>query len=360
MTSRASAQQANLEVTGVVPPYSPSWVDRVTGWVDQLPVPNWMFYAGLGIILVLAESIIQWQAGNYPVGVFDPFHIYFACVIAYFLALVHYLDKTAARAWEEFQPALDSSQAGARQLEYELTTLPARPTLLVSLAGAVIAVVVLLTSAPPVEQLRMANMAASAPSFVFNIILYILNWFVTSTVIYHVAHQLGVVNRIYRHTRIDLYELGPLYTFSRLSARTAVGLAIAMYLPAFISLAFSGYAIWTVLRVLVIVIVGLTFVLPLLGIHRLIAKEKERLLSENSRQLKASFIKLHRRLESNDLSEVENLTKAIDGLESEQKVLKSISTWPWQPETPRAVLAAVLLPVVVWFIQWLLQRILET
>ncbi len=169
-----------------------------------------------------------------------------------------------------------------------------------------------------------------------------------------------MVSRIYQHTRVDVYQLGPLYAFSALSARTAVGLAIVMYLPAYISRGFESYAIWTIVRIFVAAIVALTFLWPLLGIHSLLAKEKHRMLGENARQLKTTYRELHQSIENSEPAGIESTAKAIGGLESEQKTLRAVSTWPWQPETPRAVVAAILIPVVIWLIQWVLQRVLGT
>ena len=39
-------------------PYKPSWVDRFTDWVEQLPIPAWAFYVGLGLGLILGSAIL--------------------------------------------------------------------------------------------------------------------------------------------------------------------------------------------------------------------------------------------------------------------------------------------------------------
>lgn len=357
MTSQASTPGSNFTNQSPAFNYTPGWVDRFAGWVDQLPMPAWGFYLGLGLVLFTVEILIQWQAGSYPVGSFEPFHSVFPLIAAYFLWLMHYLDKKAATAFDEFRPALDTNQpAMVAQLRYELTTLPARPTWLVSLAGILFAGLTLL-NAPMSEQLRMANFALSPPSIVFNFFLYLFNWCITAVVLYHIIHQLRSVNHIYQHTRIDLFQMGPLYTFSDLSARAAIGVGLGMYLGGLVP-EFDQFVIWTVVRLSVAAVIVLMFIWPLLGVHQLLLREKDQMLGKNALQFKATFSELHRRLESKDVREIEVWTKAIDGLESEKKTLERISTWPWQPETPRAVLAAVLIPVVIWLIQWVLERFL--
>jgi hypothetical protein len=41
----------------------------------------------------------------------------------------------------------------------------------------------------------------------------------------------------------------------------------------------------------------------------------------------------------------------------EHRTLEAVSTWPWQPETLRGILVAVLLPLLVWLLQRVLSRV---
>jgi hypothetical protein len=106
------------------------------------------------------------------------------------------------------------------------------------------------------------------------------------------------------------------------------------------------------------VIAGLIFVWPLLGIHGLLADEKERLLAESAQRLEAAIADLHARMDSGKLDGIENLIKGMEGLEINHNAVSRISTWPWAAETPRGLVAALLFPLMVWLGQWLLQRIL--
>ena len=55
---------------------------------------------------------------------------------------------------------------------------------------------------------------------------------------------------------------------------------------------------------------------------------------------------------------MDDLLKVISILETEQDTLNRISTWPWQPETPRFLVTALLLPLLLWVIQYVLQLLL--
>ncbi|MBK9125718.1 MAG: hypothetical protein IPM16_21690 [Chloroflexi bacterium] len=341
-------------------PYAPSWIDRLTEWVDRQSYPPAAFYALIALVLVIIQSAIQWQAGTYHVGTFSAYHIYFTLIAVYFVGLMHFLDRSAARAWVAYSAAIDTESAAVKSLEYRLTTLPARRTLVAGLCGVAVAVITLIAGTPIVEQLNIVGMGTTTLSVAYNSIGYFVNWIIVGTFTYHIIHQLRVISRIYRLTRVDLYNLGPLYAFSGVSARTAVGVALAMYSPVFILAGFSDSAVWTIVRFASMAVVAFTFVWPLLGVHRLMEREKDARLRENARLMESTFAELHRRIEADDLTNIENLNRAIDGLQTEQRTLSAIPTWPWRPETPRAVLAAILLPVVVWLIQFVLERVLVT
>lgn len=100
--------------SALVPPYPPSWFDRFTAWVDRLPGPAWGFYLLLGIGVSVAGSAIQWIEDAYPVGTLNPLHVWTLGNFAYLLALMHYLDKSAASAIASFRPLLAPATSGAR------------------------------------------------------------------------------------------------------------------------------------------------------------------------------------------------------------------------------------------------------
>lgn len=152
MARQASATAKTTKRSeGFSPPYLPSWFDRLAAWVDRLPGPAWAFYLVLGIGVSVAGSAIEWREGAYPAGTFNPLHVWTLGNFAYLLGLMHYLDKSSAYAIASFRPLLApeardggrSPRGGATfaRLAYELTTLPPRPTLIVSIAGAAFVIV---------------------------------------------------------------------------------------------------------------------------------------------------------------------------------------------------------------------------
>jgi hypothetical protein len=111
--------------------------------------------------------------------------------------------------------------------------------------------------------------------------------------------------------------------------------------------------------ILLITILALgAFAWPLLGARRLMAKEKGQMLDEVSSRLRAAFVDLHQRIDDGELGEVDDLLKVISILETEQDTLDGISAWPWQPESLRFLVTALLLPLLIWVIQYVLQLLL--
>ncbi len=86
--------------------YAPSWVDRLTAWVDRLPGPNWSYYLGLGLFLILVQVIVLWAEGASPISKHMTVYGFLALVISFFLALFHYLDQRAGAALTALRSAL--------------------------------------------------------------------------------------------------------------------------------------------------------------------------------------------------------------------------------------------------------------
>jgi hypothetical protein len=341
-------------------PYPPGWLDRFTDWVRQLPVPSWLFYLLLGLTSVLAFTGIKWGLGVYPVGQFRWMHILSGAATFYVLALVHYLDNTAAASLHHFRPAMRIEEAEFRRLSYSLTTLPARPTLLATLGGLVfgafnIPIIVSMVA-------KEFQLFTGPVDTVTDTLTFLSTYAVCGVLIYHTVRQLNMISYIYtRYANIDLFNLAPLYSLSRQSARTAIGVsllgtgAFAGFLSVQDADAFvvtTSLLEYAVLSLLILV----TFVWPLWGAHSLLEKEKEKLQTENAQQIKSVISEIHRRRDEGDNAEMAALNHAMEALVREQSVLDKIPTWPWQPGTLRGVGTAILLPVVLWFITRLLER----
>jgi hypothetical protein len=354
-TERTLASEEQAETR----PYPPSWFDRFDDWVRGLPIPAWLFYLGVALVLVLIRTIAAWSDGSYPMGTFFPLHILNASSALYNLFVLHYLDDRAGAALSNFRPVLTVDDAEYERLRYQLTTMPARPVLLWSFVGLLFGGV----HQPfliPEAQLQSLKLYTSPAAFAIDSGLSGLNWMMNAVFVYHTIRQLRLVSQIYtRYTHVSIFGTGPLYALSRVTATTTVALLFIsyLYLTYWVNWQFQSTGD-AVLTIAIGLVAFATFVLPLLGAHRLLQEEKEHRKGEVTQRMEAVTDELHRRVDTHELQGMDALKDALDGLVVEQGLLAKVSTWPWEPEALRAVLTALLLPVILWIITRVLERLL--
>ncbi|MFQ5854515.1 MAG: hypothetical protein ACE5LU_02565 [Anaerolineae bacterium] len=336
-------------------PYPPSWVNRFTGWVNRLPVPSWLPYLGLWLVSFLLLNGLKWLDRSQALGTIGIRHGARVLHPIYFLAMMHYLNVAAGAALRTFRPVLTVSEAEYKRLHYRLTTLPAQGALLASGIGAALAGLTILIDPTPLNP----EYATSRPMALFDAAIFVVSLAILGILIYHTIHQFTTVNRIHAAaTHIDLFHPDPLYAFSGLTARTVVGyILIADFTYMFLREEATHPATIGVFATMVLLAVAV-FVLPLLGMHRRMLEEKERLRDETSRRMKAAIAELHRRVDTGDFDNMTELFRTMTSLEIERDVWLRIPTWPWEPGTVRGLISALLLPVMVWLIQRVLDSLL--
>ena len=101
-----------------------------------------------------------------------------------------------------------------------------------------------------------------------------------------------------------------------------------------------------------------TFLWPQLGIHRLQVGEKERLLYEANLRFEATIADLHARLDSGELEAMANLNTALANIGIERATIGKVRTWPWEPDTLRLLITALALPMGLWLLQFVMQKML--
>ena len=100
------------------------------------------------------------------------------------------------------------------------------------------------------------------------------------------------------------------------------------------------------------------FVWPLLDAHRILVADKDRRLEDSATRFESALDDLHQRLDEGRLEGMDDLHKAIASLEMEREALDGIPTWPWPPETMRLLITALAMPLALWIVQYVLQRLL--
>jgi predicted secreted protein len=371
------AMQAVQKSSGGPAPYSPSWFDRFSDWVESLPGPAWIAYLLLGLLSCAALVLIQAGQGAYPDGRIDPWHFFLALQPAFFLGLMHYLDRAAGAALQRFWPAIDEDQASYASWLYRLTTLPARAARRAILGGELAFLVLL---GPTVFQIELSpfhisfdsaslqafGMSTTVVSQRFVLLFYLILWAVIGVLVLHTAHQLNQIRDLYNGVvSIDPYQPEPLYAFSTVTSLTAVMLLLNSYgwVWALLRGAGEGMASFQLSGPISVNIffAGLSvflFIWPMWGAHHLLDTSKKESLRGNAGHFKAVVSRLHGAIESGQMAGTDDWQKVMGALELERARLERLPTWPWHPEASRGLLAALVVPLVVWLLQFGLGKLL--
>jgi hypothetical protein len=175
--------------------------------------------------------------------------------------------------------------------------------------------------------------------------------------LYHTVRQLRLVSRInLNHLRINLFHLGPLQAFSRLTATTAVGIMAFVYLWMFINPELLADPVNLGLAALFMIFAVSLFVWPLYGVHRLMVIEKERALQDLDERFEEAFSEFNQGFQEENNAAIIKLNGTISSLDIQHRRMESIPTWPWSSETARFVVTAIALPLLLMVIGFLVEK----
>jgi hypothetical protein len=339
------------EIDGSPTPQS-SWFDALLRVADRVPLGPGLFYPSFAALVLLLLHVQAWLSGAVAVGTFDPTQATHGFYIVYPLALLDYLHRAAARAWREFRPAADVSDDVARRLGYELTHIPTRAGAGVAVLGAVVVAVSASSPASGMPGLTGIPLVIGA----------IAIWVAVTTVlllVVDIVRMLRFVGRVLeRDTRVNLFKPEPLYAFSRLTLRAALGLIAIATFQLLVVPAEINAAPETIAWLGMILIAGTAaFILPLSGIHDRIVAEKRILEAAVGDRIEATIARIHAAVDADAAAEDDHLSKRLASLIQEREFLARLPTWPWETGTARTFASAILLPVLIWLLTRLLGRL---
>lgn len=336
------------------PLYPPSWVDRLIDRIASLPGPSWVPYVIVSVVTGVAVHAAAWIDGLLAPGVVDLYLGSLAVYIVGSVAAIHYLDHRATRAWTAFRPVVSLPDEQAERVRYELTTLPARPVLGWTIVGVIVAI---LTAAAGYGQ--PLDLEGELMTFVITMPVGTFAYTTGAVLVYHTIRQLRLISRLPGHVgRIDLLDAGPLHAFSTVTALTGGLLVFAAYFSAVTDpTTFTNPAVAAV-NAFALVLGVACFVLPLSAMQRRIAAEKAVRLSAVSQRLEAALRDLARRNHAGDLSQADAVHNNINSLLAERNLIVRTPTWPWSPDALRGFGSALVLPVVLWLVFRILERVL--
>jgi hypothetical protein len=331
--------------------------NRLIVTIRGLPFGGWWVYVLVGVATAAWMTVITWLTHAAPVGQVDMTRLAPAAYGPYALALIQYLDGVASHAIDDFEPALGPGADSVADWHDELTTLPARPANIAVFAGLAFGVFLLAGTPPAVYQLYSHDLPTTV---LLTGWVVLLGFAGTALLLYHTWHQLRVVAAIHAAaSRIDPFRPGPLFAFSRLTARTGLGYVAAMYYTLTINaeLASSEPAL-LIVEVLLAIAAFACFVLPLLGIHRRLGDSKAELVDQANVAMKKASAELYARVDRGEWSEMAGVDDTVSSLGRIRDVVAQLPTWPWTAGLFRGFLTAVLLPIVIWIITRVLGNVL--
>lgn len=341
------------------PPYAPSWIHALIDAIDRLPGPRWVAYAGIAVIAILLQHAQYWSTGRVEVGTIDGVQIYWGVVVAVALWLHQFLEEGARASFARFRGALRVSDEDADRLGYELTIIPAR----LSLAITILAVAATIASvvADPV-----GTSTAGLPP-VMLVVAVVIQSFVAAVllqVFYRLVRQVRLVRDILdRHVEVDVFRPGPLHAISTLTARPGATLtlliaSVVVVVPVTTDL-IAFLVAWGPLLVVPPLIALVAFVAPLTGAHARLEAQKDLLQDATEQRIRGLLRDLDRDVDARELVQVDAYQKTLAALLVERDVLAKLPTWPWSTATLRGFVSTILLPLALFVGQQVLSRLLQ-
>jgi hypothetical protein len=349
----SNVQEGYIE-KGVPTPYKPSWINRSIHFVAGLKVPSPAFYFIGWIAFYTILTLLRWNDQVYPAGSLDISDLVMAATGIFFIALVQYLDQWAGKKLRLFRNSMAATEQEFDTLVYQLSTLPAGPTLLASLITLGFGASTFLLSP---DSYGFLNLNFSSLSGGLQLINFLFSWFVFGALSYHAYRQLRLGSQaLSKYIPINLFNLDPIYAFAGLTLRTALGWLIMAYAWALTTPHLFGNVIiiGTILFMQFVAI--LTFVLPLLNAHTRIVNKKDEFLHEIGGRLEVIIDKMSKSTDALEKEDLIQLRETLTTLTMAEDRLRKLPTWPWRAGTANSLVSAILIPNAIWFFQIILER----
>jgi hypothetical protein len=335
---------------------SGAWSDRLAERIDNGPFPAAVVYGILALVCFGAVELAAWADGAIPVGEIEPIHLVASAAIPGYLWLIGGFNRAAARAMAPGRTLFALPDEAISSLTANMVMAPPWWTAGLALAWLLVATARILLDVSAVADLRLGTHGWP--------LLVTLAWLFMFTAagsafVVKIVHLAGAVRAVSgQQLRVSLWELGPLHGFSLLTARMAASLVLVMVAlygvrndllddPAGLVAGVGGMAL-----------AAAVFVVPLLGIHERLVAEKARVRGDAARTMEAAVADLHAALRSDDLAAMDAHYKAIAAIEIEMRTLAAIPTWPWMTDTFRWIVGALMFPIVLFLIQFVITKVL--
>jgi len=349
VASEAVRAETSATVTTAEVPYAPSALTRLFAAIERLPLGGWWVYPLSYLALVVYHIVSLWFTGSRPVGSISLDGLDGLAYGPYTIAAAHYFTRVAGRAIVVFRPASGLSDADFDRRRYELITLPAGRLWVALVIGALVGLGSVVFASPaalaPFGGTPQIALVVLGPAVLFGYAMF-------PVVAYQTIRQLREVERLHRDaTALDLFDTGPIYAFSRLTALIGLALVLVGYYSMTVNATFQAGNAVSLAIVGSTVFMGVAcFILPLWGIHGRLVAEKAKLVRGVNLRGQALQEELYRRVDASSLSGVKDVTDAIGGIRATSEQIARLPTWPWPPQVLRGFISALALPVLVFLL----------
>ncbi len=335
-------------------PYQPALINRIAAWVDTLPGPRWVFYLGLFILIGLLFNVTVWIEGSLPWGTFNLLASIGGIWAIESLFYSHYLISSSKKALNEFRPLLDISPAEFDKKCFEFVNVPLKKAIIWYVLGVAMGA----WGATVLESFIASSPHTYYVPRFFLMFMAIIGTGLFMEFTYRVIYQLIFVRKLYASiSKIKFHEMNPIYALSKFTAKCGLVILLFLYVnpiyvmaPGIVNETFF-ITIWGPLSLVPLA----AFILPLLEVNQAISTEKEHLLNEIGVRIENAKQELYKRLDSNEYQDMVQFQRGIMALFSFRDDVENTPTWPWKPETLRWLLTALILPLGLWIIQYLIQ-----
>jgi hypothetical protein len=338
--------------------HRPSWVDRLIGLIERLPVPTLVFYVALYLFGSFLIHMAVWIDGVAPWGETVPARWVDSVWVIIGLGFIHYLRNASMRAMDQFAPLLADDPGTVSHLRSRLASMPARPVFWLSVAFAAFIVFIFVIG----DEVAYEGMAHPA-AYACIMPLVVFSYSFAGVMALFGVRLLRTIGMAYRSVdNISVFRQEPLHAFSGVTLRASLFFLLIANLN-FLSVAVdpareAPIAIDLVLSLITIAFAVATFIIPLVGVHRRLRDKKQRVLDENGQHLEEVSVRLYRSIDAGSMADMEAFEKATASLYRIRSEVRGAHTWPWAPGTLRTFLTAVLLPMLLWAGQYWLTQVL--
>lgn len=322
-------------------------------FVQRQRVPYWLTYLCLLFVEAALIHILAWADGWMPAFTFNPIATVFPIWLWIPMIIMTYINSVAVDALNSFRPLLKIDEEEFNRLKYEFTNMPPRG---VFLSGLFWGINYLLLTYLGYRVFYVAY--GLSPLLAIIIFTTGLISYLTGSVIYYYSlRQLNLINRTVQMAKhLNLFRLDPVYAFSRVTSLIGISWMLMLTLTLLtlpLRLATGlGVAIMAVQILLAIA----AFILPLWFVHRRLESEKLKLIAELNLRVESTIGLLHASLDDKKLENSSHFSDAMASLSAEREVLNAIPTWPWRTGTLTGFLSAIVLPIIIFLVQFAVEK----